>query len=159
MYTDEEICLMFKNADERQDRVKLLSELSSLSKKEVVKILNKYGITVESKKEKRKQLKEKSCELYEQGNTQAKIAGILGISVGVVQYWVSNINTTYKNSKVSDDEFLTYYNQGLNDNQIAKKVGCGPTTIFRIRNRKKLGVNKKPTKCKLVSRFKNLGTE
>jgi len=149
MYTDEEICLMFRNADERQDRVKLLSELSSLSKKEVVKILNKYGITVNEKQENKafvhKQKQERFLELYEKGWTDKKISTELQIAESTVQYWRSRIGKpSQKEIKMNQkDKFLGLYEKGWTDVKIAGELGLCQSTASRWRIQLKLPSNTK----------------
>lgn len=73
--------MIYKNADERQDKIKLLQELTLLTENEIKGILKKNGYKVE------KLNKEKFLHFYNQGHSDARIARWLCVSESTIRYW------------------------------------------------------------------------
>jgi len=92
MYTDDEICLMFKNADTNLNKMKLMQELTMLDKKEIIKILEKYGYKLTgyaktNNKCKKIFTREEFTTLYKLGLSDSKMGKRTGLSESVIRHW------------------------------------------------------------------------
>lgn len=90
MYTEEEICTIYRNADTNQSRIKLLQDLTLYSRDKLVKILQKHGYEVEAPKKKtiRKNIrKEKLIHFHSLGLTDVEIGRYMEIAPSTVKYW------------------------------------------------------------------------
>lgn len=80
-YSESEICTFYRNADKRQDRIKLLQELTLLRESEIIIILKKNGCEIE------KPNKEKFLHFYKKGLSDARIALYLNVSESTIRNW------------------------------------------------------------------------
>lgn len=80
-YSENEICSFYKNADKKQDRIKLLQELTLLREEEIIRILKKRGCEIE------KPNKEKFLHFYNKGLSDARIALYLNVSESTIKNW------------------------------------------------------------------------
>lgn len=80
-YSESEICAFYRNADKRQDRIKLLQELTLLRESEIIIILKKNGCEIE------KPNKEKFLHFYNKGLSDARIALYLNVSESTIRNW------------------------------------------------------------------------
>ena len=75
---------MFNNAHVNQNRIRLIQELTLLSKSRIVDILNKHGCEIlpsdMSKTSKREMIEEIFLEMYYDGKSDFNIATRLGVS-------------------------------------------------------------------------------
>lgn len=108
IYTEEELCTIYRSADKNQDRIKLLQDLTLYSKDKLVNILNKHGYEVEFQKKNtaRKNIqKEKIIHFHSLGKTDVEIARYMNVSASAVGYWRDKLGLgcnyhNYKNKKV-----------------------------------------------------------
>jgi DNA-binding transcriptional MerR regulator len=92
LYSEEEICGMYKKADVNLNRIKLLQELTLFSKEKIVKILQNHGCELEApvkpdNKPKKTLTKDKFMEYYKQNLSDYKISLKVGLSEGTIRYW------------------------------------------------------------------------
>lgn len=141
-YTESEICRIFKNAHEEQDRVQLLSELTSYPQTHILKILTEHGYEV-SEQESNKIAKvgnvyddEQFLQLYYQGYLDEQIQGILGCSIDTVRGKRKKLNlkTNKRDYTQEKIQFVELYHQGLNDCRIAEILLVSSFTIGKWRN-------------------------
>jgi hypothetical protein len=92
LYSEEEICGMYKKADVNLNRIKLLQELTLFSKEKIIKILQDNGCELEApakvnNKHKKELTKDKFLEYYKQNLSDYKISLKIGLSEGAIRYW------------------------------------------------------------------------
>lgn len=92
MYTDDEVCKFYRNADDRIDKMELLKDLTNYSEEKLIKILNSRGYEVKTSIKNiafRRGIvvKDKFLEYYNLGWTDQKIAKAFGVAESTIQYW------------------------------------------------------------------------
>lgn len=93
-YTEYEMCKIFRNADENQDRIKLLNELTCIKEKDIIEILNRNNcrLTIKEIKINRKVagplkslIEEDFIRLYNEGLNDKQISERLPVSQSTIQ--------------------------------------------------------------------------
>ena len=93
---------------------------------------------------------ERMLELYNKGLSDGEIAKDVGCTPSAVRCWrrreghPANVNQRPVRSKYDRLTFRLLYDQGLSDGQIARKLGCGTTTVATWRNKAGLKPNYEP---------------
>lgn len=146
-YTEEEICKIYRNADEKLDRMKLLHELTQLDKKEIELILEKHGTKAVSREEEKAYkiiLREREFQrLFDLGFRDAQIAASTGVSPSTVFNWRDNQSLNPNGKNFNKETYLKLYKQGLTDLEIALEMNIAPYTAGQKRRDFKLSANKK----------------
>ena len=87
-YSEEEVVRIFKNAHLNQNRIKLIQELTLLSKSQIIEILKKHGCKIlpsELSKTLRKELMEEVfLEMYYDGKSDFAISKKLDVSATTI---------------------------------------------------------------------------
>jgi hypothetical protein len=104
MYTEEEICTIYRSAHKDQDRIQLLQDLTLYSKDKLIKILIKHGYEVDKYRKnaiKKKIRTEKLIHFHSLGMSDVEIGRYLGVVASSVKYWRDKLGleTNYHNYK------------------------------------------------------------
>lgn len=94
-YTEQEICSFYRNAEENQDKIKLLQELTLLSKEKILNILNKNNYEHEflpKNYSKKTCNKEKFLYFYNKRLSDEELSKYLGIAIATVKWWRHKLN-------------------------------------------------------------------
>lgn len=142
-YTEEEVCKIYRNADDKLDRMKLLHELTQLDKKELELILEKHGTKAVSREEEKaykiEQRKKEFERLFLLGMKDAEIARLTGTSALTVLNWRSLMGLHSSGKNFNNETYLGFYNQGLTDYETAIEMHVSSDTVAR--HRRKLGLD------------------
>lgn len=88
--SDGDVVKYYHDLKDKKNATRLIAELNAVAEAEIIKILEKAGITPKSRKKAnyipRKEWKAFE-EMYRQGMTDTEIAKKIGVSRGAVEYW------------------------------------------------------------------------
>lgn len=132
-----EVCTRFKNADLNQDRVRLIQDLTLLSKNKVIQILIDNGYKVLPREQDRElqriETKRVFLELYNSGKSIPEIALKLGVSEGTARMLENYYVKVHNDKDLDKTRFEELYKQGMNDSEIAEELDYNKSSISRWR--------------------------
>lgn len=139
-----EVVTSFKQAKNKKLQITILSELTNLSKHEILEILQNANIDVSTyvSNKKFKTVREhrfdtdKAYELYKEGKGDSTIAKIVGVSFSTIADWrhTNNYpaNLPEKYTK-NFDNVIELHKNGLNTSDIAKKLNISYGIVRKIK--------------------------